>query len=365
MQVEFWRMGATPVPVGEIGRIAQALENSGWDGLAVGEAHAILPDPYATLAAAAAQTRRLRLSTAVAVPLRSALLAASAMMSVQAISSGRASFSVGRGDGAMKVMSRDPVPVREFTAYVDALMRLLRGEEAEVEGHTVSMARMPVIDNSFTLPRPSIDVAATGPKMIATAARLTDGVSFAVGADLERLARCIETAKRARREAGLDPETLALGAYVQVAVTEPGDTAACDAIRGLVLTHSRFSAFEGRALDDVSAEDEERIAQAVERMETTLRTGHRSIAQQKGVRPNEVDFYPKDTIDDAFLERFAIVGSPQNCAERLIAIAELGISRFFIGTRAVGADPGESNSLRIGSEVLPLVRQHFGHEASK
>ena len=40
-------MGATPVPATEIGRFAREFEESGWDGLAIGEAHGLIPDPYA------------------------------------------------------------------------------------------------------------------------------------------------------------------------------------------------------------------------------------------------------------------------------------------------------------------------------
>jgi 5,10-methylenetetrahydromethanopterin reductase len=101
MSAEFWRMGATPVPSAEIGRFAQEFEASGWDGLAVGEAHGLLPDPYAVLAAAASATSTLKVGTAVAVPLRDPLLAASAMATLQGLSRGRAAFSLGRGDGAM------------------------------------------------------------------------------------------------------------------------------------------------------------------------------------------------------------------------------------------------------------------------
>ena len=68
----FWRMGATPVPATEIGRLAAAFEDAGWDGLALGEAHGILPDPYVVLGVAAAATSDLKLGTSVAVPLRHA-----------------------------------------------------------------------------------------------------------------------------------------------------------------------------------------------------------------------------------------------------------------------------------------------------
>ena len=93
------------------GRFAREFEASGWDGLAVGEAHGLLPDPYVVLALAAAATTTLKVGTAVAVPLRHPLLAADAMATLQGVSGGRASFSLGRGDGAMKVLQQKPMPV--------------------------------------------------------------------------------------------------------------------------------------------------------------------------------------------------------------------------------------------------------------
>src|SRR5438093_1749540 len=114
MPLEFWRMGATPVPCTEIGRLAQQFEDAGWDGLAVGEAHGILPDPYAVLAVAAAATTTLKVGTAVAVPLRHPMLAADAMQTVQGVSNGRAHFCIGRGDGAVKVLQQEPMRVADF-----------------------------------------------------------------------------------------------------------------------------------------------------------------------------------------------------------------------------------------------------------
>jgi 5,10-methylenetetrahydromethanopterin reductase len=359
MTVEFWRMGASPVPVSDTGRLAREFEADGWDGLAVGEAHGILPDPYAALAAAAMQTTRLRLGTAVAVPLRTPLLAASAMATIHAISGGRSRFCVARGDGAMKVLGREPIAVRAFTTYLEQLQGFLRGDEMEVEGGTTSLARMPVIDNSYQLPKVPVDVAATGPRMIATAARLADGVSFAVGADIDRLQRCIEQALAARVEAALDPDALALGCYVQIAVVTGDAPSAHEAIRGLVMTHARFSGYEGKALPDVADSDHNSIRSAVTAMHATLRTGHRSIAMAAGARPNEVNFYP-DAVDDRFVDRFGIIGKPEYCAQRLQEIIDLGITRIYIGTRGVGVDPLERNTARIAHEVLPLVRRRNG-----
>ena len=237
----FWRMGATPVPATEIGRLAGALEESGWDGLAIGEAHGLLPDPYVLLGVAAGATTSLRLGTAVAVPLRHPLLAADAMATVHAMSGGRSRFVLGRGDGAMKVLQREPMPVSAFEEYLRALMGYLHRREVEYDGAVSSMSRLDDIDPSLAVAPAEISVAATEPRMIAAAARWADGIDFSVGADVERLrSPSAFLARDACVSAGRDPSELNFGCFVQVAVTD-GEDEMTEAVRGLIITHARFS----------------------------------------------------------------------------------------------------------------------------
>jgi 5,10-methylenetetrahydromethanopterin reductase len=205
-------MGATPVPSADIGRFARDFEASGWDGLAVGEAHGLLPDPYVVLALAAAATTTLKVGTAVAVPLRHPLLAADAMATLQGVSGGRASFSIGRGDGAMKVLQQKPMPVARFEEYLLRLQGFLRREDVEIDGVVSTMSRLDDIDPSLDAARPMLNVAATGPRTIDVAVRLADGVSFSVGADVERLRQSIALARDACHAAGRDPDSLGSGA---------------------------------------------------------------------------------------------------------------------------------------------------------
>jgi 5,10-methylenetetrahydromethanopterin reductase len=356
MSVEFWRMGATPVPSAEIGRFARAFEDGGWDGLAVGEAHGLLPDPYAVLAVAASATATLRLGTAVAVPLRHPLLAAGAMATLQGLSGGRARFCLGRGDGAVKVLGRKPMRVAEFEAYLRQLQAFLRREPVELDGAVASMARLDDIDPSLAVEKPPVDVAATGPRTLAVAARHADGVSLSVGADLERLRRSIRLAREACREAGRDVDSLELGCYLQVAVTNGADRSAREAIRGLVVTHARFSGFEAKATADVQVAEHGRYRRAVEVMEEVYRTERGGVARRPGGAPGEIEFYPREAGADELIDRFAIAGPAEYCAERLAEIAKLGLSRIYIGTRAVGVDLAEGNAARVGREVLPLLR---------
>jgi 5,10-methylenetetrahydromethanopterin reductase len=327
-------MGATPVPATEIGRLARAFEGAGWDGLALGEAHGLLPDPYVLLGVAAQATTTLGLGTSVAVPLRHPLLAAGAMATVHGLSGGRARFVVGRGDGAMKVLQRGPMPVAEFEEYLRALQGFLRRDEVECSGAVSSMSRLDDLDPSLALPRPEVSVAATGPRMIAAAARWADGIDFSVGADATRLRDCITLAREACEQAGRDPSTLKLGCYLQIAVTD------IEAVRGLIVTHARFSGnFTSRAATV---------------MESVLTDARGGVARTG--RPGELAFYPKDALEDDVARRFGIVGSADECAERLAEIVDIGLANIYIGTRAVGVDLDEENTLRIGREVLARVR---------
>src|SRR5581483_8250241 len=79
-------------------------------------------------------------------------------------------------------------------------------------------------------------------------------ITFAVGADPERLRWAIATARAARRDAGIDPEALPLGAYLTVVVHDDPATARRLGEGGLAL-FARFSAMHGRAVGPVSDHD--------------------------------------------------------------------------------------------------------------
>jgi 5,10-methylenetetrahydromethanopterin reductase len=357
-RVEFWRQGGDPVPSARIADFARQFEDDGWDGLAAGEAHGILPDPYVVLALAAAATTKLKVGTAVAVPLRHPMLAADAMATLHAVSGGRACFSLGRGDGAVKVLQQKAMRVADFESYVARIQGYLRRETVEIDETVSSMLRLYAIDPSLDIPKPTVDVAATGPRMIALAARHAESVSFSVGADPERLRHSIGLARAACAEAGRDFEELELGCYIQMAVAEGPNDPAWEAIRGLTITHARFSGWEPRpTTEDVTSTEHEQYRHALATMEKVLTAPEGGIVKRPDGEPGELVFYPPEAASEELIESFAIVGSPERCAERLQELVDLGLDRIWIGTKGVGVDLHEENAHRIGREVLPLIRR--------
>src|SRR5262249_60588061 len=154
----------------------------------------------------------------------------------------------------------------------------------------------------------------------------------------------IEVGREACRSCDRDFDTVSLGCYLQVAVTDDGDTSGREAIRGLVVTHARFSGFEAKPAVDVADAEHGRYQHAVETMEAVYRSSRGGVERTPGGAPGEIEFYPREAGADELIDQFAVAGPAEYCAERLREIVDLGIGRVFIGTRAVGVDLDEANS---------------------
>jgi 5,10-methylenetetrahydromethanopterin reductase len=76
-----------------------------------------------------------------------------------------------------------------------------------------------------------IDIASSGPKVIAFAARTAERVTFAIGADPERMAWAVDLARTAMAEAGRAPDDVSFGAYVSVGC-HPDKQVGAELIRG-------------------------------------------------------------------------------------------------------------------------------------
>lgn len=319
----------------------------GWDGGRVPDSQHVLPECYYSLGMAVASTTNLRLATVVTNPeTRDAAVLASAAAAAQHYSGGRLVLGIGRGDSAVLKIGRRPMSLAQYEAYLQTLQTYLRGEAGALDRDGVP-SPIPWI-KSAGVPKVPLDVAATGPRMIALGARVAEGVNFALGADVERIRWAVDTARAARFEAGLDPDSLTLSAYVMVGVDENIERAR-DLVRPTAAIHVRFASVNmgrGRTQDEVPDSDRSTVSSVTNAYRTAghgLSTGDHVAA-----------------IDDEFLDRFAIVGPPSACIDRLLELNELGISRFYIGSPAIDLDKSVwyDYSDRIAKFVLPELRAH-------
>ena len=319
---------STPRRVAELARQAEAW---GFSGLLVADSQNLNADIWVELALAGAATSRLRLGPGVTNPAtRHPAVTASAAATLQVETGGRAVLGIGRGDSALTQIGRRPVSVAELERGVEMVQRYLRGDEVELAGTT---SRIRWLAGS-SLPKVPVRVAATGRRTIEMAARLADGIDFAVGAEVGRLRWAIRTARASA------PGKRSFGAFLNVAV-HPDPATAYGLVRGSVAIFARFSAESAAGSDGLSEVTRAGIGQLASGYEPS---GHGSSSGSYAER-----------LDDSFIERFAVAGTSAHVRQRLTEIAEAGIDRLIVvpGSLDTPADLMGETLERFAAEVLP------------
>ena len=345
--MEIWTTGTALPKVGV--RLAERAEADGFDGYLVTDSQNLAGDPYVTLALAAKATERLKLGTGVTNPYtRHPAVTASSIAHVQAESGGRAVLGIGRGDSSLAHLGLGPAPVPAFERYLARLQGYLRGEEVELdspEAGGVPAASTPTSSRLHWLrpsqPKVPVDVAASGPKVIAAAARHAERITFAVGAAPQRLRWAMGVASA--EAAG----PVSFGAYVNV-VCHPDSAAALALASGAVTSFARFSVMHGTPTGPVT--DEQR--QVMERIPQLYDMTHHF--QSQGAQT--------EAMTAAFADSYAVLGPADHCISLLLELEALGLERVVVIGPAFDADRADAASAhaRFVADVLPAVSARRG-----
>ncbi len=355
MAVEFWTSGrgratSDDPRVFDSAKQARRAEELGYDGITYVDSQNLASDCYVALAVAAHATERLKLGTGVTNSFtRHPAVTASAIATIQAESRGRAYLGIGRGDSALAHLGLAPHAVPAFERYLAELQGYLRGDEVQFSernvdalglAHTPDASQIRWIGSSW--PKVPVDVAATGPRVIAAAARHADQVSLAVGGDPERVRWGMDVAREARAEAGLDGE-ISFGAYVTTVVHDDPEVALSIGSAGLSL-FARFSNMYGEIVGPVNETQREVLTKI-----------HDSYDMHQHAQAGSTQ---SGQVTQEFASSFGIFGPPDYCVQRLGELIELGVTRFLIaGATLDPSHPYAECSERFVSDVAPQLRR--------
>jgi 5,10-methylenetetrahydromethanopterin reductase len=303
-----------PVPDDMMAHAAR-VEEDGWDGLLFNDTQNLGMDVFGSLYLAASATSRLELGTAVTnLITRHPAVMASAFATIHHVSGGRAHIGLGRGDTALELVGIKPPAVGRFETLLEHLQAYLRGESVDVEGFQSRITWLPIEGES----KVPVDVFGSGPRVID------------VGAEPERIRWAVWTARKAREAAGLDPDTLDIGAFVVVGAGT--DQRALDElVRGNASISARFQR-------DVTSQ--------LLPSDATSHYDNYHHGMEHAAQAEE------------FLNRFCVIGAPEHCTERLCRLIDLGLSHlvFVGGSRDTDAMVRERSDHLVAKEVLPAVK---------
>ena len=183
--------------------LIQLAERHGFGYAWTYDSHVLWQESVPMLAVAARETSTIRLGHFVTNPAtRDPTVLASAYATLQDLSDGRMAMGIGRGDSAVRYVGRQPMKVAEFERACAMVRGFMNGDEVEWNDKQLQLKWV-----RPELPRIPMWIAGYGPKALAVAGRVGDGVIIQL-ADPEIIQWIMDTARRAAEEAGRDPSEL-------------------------------------------------------------------------------------------------------------------------------------------------------------
>jgi probable F420-dependent oxidoreductase len=183
--------------------LIQLAERHGFGYAWTYDSHVLWQESVPMLAVAARETSKIRLGHFVTNPAtRDPTVLASAYATLHDLSGGRMAMGIGRGDSAVRYIGRQPMKVAEFERSCAMVRDFMNGGEVEWNDKQLQLKWV-----RPELPPIPMWIAGYGPKALAVAGRVADGVIIQL-ADPEIIQWIMDTARRAADEAGRDPAQL-------------------------------------------------------------------------------------------------------------------------------------------------------------
>ena len=302
----------TDTPAGLL-ECVELAEAAGLGGVWVGDSPVLWRELYVLLGAAAERTGRIRLGPAVTNPVsRHVAVTASALMTLQELSGGRAALGLGLGASAVRTVGAKPARLAELERTVAEVRAYWAGGEDGL-GYGGEQPPVPLL------------LGASGPRMLELSGRIGDGCLAVVGLHPRQL-----EAARARLGTGGADEGFEVVWWVPIA-------AAADPAQA----REDVKSYVARSLrHPLPAELTEVERDAAERIRASYEYG-----QHLAPGAAHAELVPDEIVPD-----WAVAGAPAECREQLRRLDLRAGER--IGLVPMGREPKAVQVRRLLEEVL-------------
>ena len=289
--------------------LARQAEQGGFSYGWVFDSHVLWQEPYPILTLLATNTKKMRLGTCVTNPaVRDASVTASLLATLNRISGDRMDLGIGRGDSSRRVMGKKPTTIDRLEETVGVIRDLCRGKKIEYDGQAIQM-------NWTTGQAPPVWVAGYGPKVLRAAGRFADGIILQF-ADPHLIKWCLGFVREGAEQAGRDFAAIRVMSAAPVWISDEVEIAR-EKVRwfpALVSNH---------VVDLISRYKPEELPEELTAY-VRDRKGYDYLHHAE-VGSSNAEFVSNDIVD-----RFAIVGPPDEHIRRLEELSSIGVTQFNI-----------------------------------
>jgi 5,10-methylenetetrahydromethanopterin reductase len=328
----------------EVVDLARIAEEAGFDRLGISDV-VFWPDCFVLMGIVSQHTSRIHLGPMVTNPYsRHPAVLAGIMATLQDATAGRAFLGLGVGAGLEQLGMRYERPVRTLREAIIAINGLLRGDEVTFRGETVTIDQAKMVGPVQPVP---ISIGSRSPQVMRLAGELADialvgGRLIDAGIAAEYRTWLAEGAART----GRDPAQIDVAPRLTLCISRDGDLAR----RSLKRYVAHYAAIiRPRDLVD--------------------REGGRWMAEIEGALARSKGWYfdhdrhddPEldRLVDDDLVRRFAIAGTPDECAELTREVLALGFtsaSMNLAAPRRGSLYEGLRETLEGSADLLSLLR---------
>ena len=309
--------------------LAKLAEDRGFDYVWLWDSHVLWQEVYPVFTLMAAETERIRIGPLVTNPVtRDPTVTASALATLDDFTDGRMVMGIGRGDSARRVIGKTPVSVERMEWGANLIRDLVAGREVDYEGTTIQLkwAR-------WDLP---VWMAAYGPKALRAVGRVADGLVMQL-ADPFIIEWSLRYVREGAEEAGRSLEDIKIMSAAPTFVTD--DLAAArEQVRwfpALVSNHV-VDLVNRYASDELPPE-----------LTDYIRARDHYDYSDHGRRGAE----HAEFVTDQIVDRFCVIGTLEQCQEKLHVLERIGVDQFTI--YAVSVEGPDAIIETYGKEIIP------------
>lgn len=321
-------------PASRVVDLAKKAEAFGLDYVWTFDSHILWEEPYVIYSRILDETRKVKVGPMVTNPAtRDLTVTASVFATLNEMYGPRTVIGIGRGDSAVRVTNGKPVSVGELRDAVVLLRDMANGRSVDYKGSSI---RLPWAKEAGT----EVFVAAYGPKVLALTGEVGDGFILQL-ADPQIAAWTIEAVRNAAAAAGRNPDDVYICVAAPAYVTDN-------------VEHARnqlrwFGGMVGNHVADIV----ERYGEGggVPQALTDYIKGREGYDYNQHGRAgnSHTTFVPDEIVD-----RFCILGTPEEHVARLRELEALGVEHFSIYLQHDGKD---QTLEAYGERIMPALAE--------
>ncbi len=297
--------------------------------------HVLWREVYPILTLMATNTTSMRLGACVTNPTtRDPSVTASVLATLEEVSGGRMDLGMGRGDGAVRMLGMPPTKLRTMEQAVTLIRDLVEGRTIERMGAVLDLTWT----EDWKLP---VWVAAYGPMALAMTGRVADGLILQL-ADPDLIRWMAGIMRDAAEEAGRDP------ASIKIQAAAPAHVGPISEGRERVRWFPAMVA--NHVVDLVAKYPREELPESL--------IGYVQDRESYDYRHHaEVGSSNAAYVEDDVVDRFAVIGEPDEHVRRLEELSAAGVDQFNL---YLMSGDEEAQLEAYGSTIIPALRAAVG-----